>query len=365
MDDWKRINIDKTQKPQRSIDEEKERARRLAEERQRWMQDSRYKYDAPKKQGNFTPADKERPIVSERKTDKTSEKKEKSKKRTDEPVRNKKSKKKPKKTSKKEKVDYRSKDERRRDYAEVARKRRKKNIVKWLIFTVLIATGVLVALSLTVLFKIETVTVTGETRYSAEQVIEASGVEIGDNLWRTTSEKLTKSTAVALPYVKSVKVSKVIPSGIQIEVTETTAVYSTEKNKKYVLIDGTDKVLEDSATKKGDTVLIKGLELLNTKPGTTFTVKSADSLNIAKEIVADAEEIGLNLTEIDVSQANRLTAVYKGRIRLEFGSRSEMAEKLKMAREIIKKLETEGNKNEGTINLKSVSKSFFVEEPLN
>lgn len=46
-----------------------------------------------------------------------------------------------------------------------------------------VATAIMAALSLTVFFKIETVEVTGLTKYAAEEVIQASGVQVGQNLF--------------------------------------------------------------------------------------------------------------------------------------------------------------------------------------
>lgn len=355
MKDWERKNQNEYKRPQ-SISDEKQRARELAEKRQKWLAGENYVYDAPRKAGNFTSADKERPIVSENNRSQP--------KTTQKPAQKATQKKKTKK-NKKAKVDNRSKDERRMAYAKDARKRRKRNVIKALIFTVIIAVGLLVALSLTVLFKIETVTVSGDTRYKSELVIENSGVKIGDNLWRTTSKKVTQKMSQSLPYVLSVEVVRKIPSEVELVITETVAVYSIKKGGKYILIDENDKVLEDSASKKGDTVELVGIEVLNTKPGTTLTVKSPESFETAKEIISEATSSQMKLTNVDVTDTNLLTAVYGGKIRFEFGSRSDMASKLKMAKEIVTKLESENNQQEGVINLKSVTKAFFKEEMIN
>lgn len=348
MKDWERNNGNQRNGYQ-SINDEKRRAEQLAEERRKWIMGEKYIYDAPKKQGNFTSADMERPIAPPKKTAAPSSQK-----------RGQTSAKKQSAKSKK-KTDIRSNDERRKAYAEKARKKRKRNVIKALFFTVVIAAAILTALSLTVLFKIETITVSGDTRYSQEQIIEASGVNLGDNLWRTTSGNVTQTLSASLPYVGSVHVVRNIPSGVELEITEALPVYSIEKSKKYILLDGNDKVLEEKSEKKGDTILLKGIDLLNTKPGTTLTVKSPESLTAAKDIIARASENGLKLTEINVTDINLLSAVYNGKIKLDFGSESDMESKLKMAKEIIAKLEEENNKSEGTINLKSVTKAFFKE----
>ncbi len=265
----------------------------------------------------------------------------------------------------KNKNSGKSKDELRREFAMQTKRRRKRKVFEALFFTLLIAIGIFVALSLTVLFKIETVSVTGDTRYSQEQIIEAAQVEIGDNLWLTTSGKLTAKAAVALPYVKEVKVLRSIPSDIVLEVSETTPKYSIKTDGKYALIDESGKVLEVGAKKKGNTTLLAGIEFEELVPGMPLKLTSEENYNLAMEIISFADKNEINLTKIDVGNVNLITAIYNSKIRLEFGAGTDLEAKVKMAGEIINKLNEEKNTQEGVINLKSVTKAFFREESLN
>lgn len=265
----------------------------------------------------------------------------------------------------KNKNSGKSKDELRREFAVHAKKRRRRKVAEALIFTLFIAVGIFVALSLTVLFKIETVSVKGETRYSQEQVIEAAQVSLGDNLWLTTSGKLTEKASVALPYVKQIKVSRNIPSGIILEVIETVPEYSVKNKDKYVYIDSSGKVLEIQAEKKGKTVLLSGIEFEEFVPGMPAKAASAENYGIAMEIISGSKGDNIRLTDIDVADINQITAIHNSKIRLEFGSSADLKAKVKMANEIIGKLNEEKNTREGVINLKSVTKAFFREEDLN
>lgn len=265
---------------------------------------------------------------------------------------------------KKNRNSGKSKDELRREYAANAKKRRRRKVIKALLFTLLMAVAAFVVLSLTVLFKIETVSVEGDTRYSSKEIIEMSQVEIGDNLWLTTSNKVTEKVSVALPYVKGVKVKRTIPSGVILEVTETTPKYSVKNKKKYVLIDENGKVLETKG-KKGKTVLLTGIEFEKFEPGVKAKAITEENYALAMEIVSYGESSGLSFTKIDVENINLMTAIYKGKIRLEFGSGADLATKMKMAEKIINTLEEEKNNQEGVINLKSVTKAFFREQELN
>lgn len=372
MEDWERINIDKKvasrgqssggQRTQRS-QSQRPQQRSAPPQRQRQSQPQTRRTSetrsthSPVSEKSAASDDLTRPIVPRRNTAQSAAKSTQSAQTNN-------STKKSRNTSKKQKVDNRSKDEKRKEYAEGARKHRKIKVAITLFFAVLMVAAIIAVLSLTVLFKIETITVDGDTRYTAEQIIENSGVKVGDNLWRTTSEKVTTVLAEALPYVKSVTVERSIPSSVVLKIEEATPLYSIEKNKKYILVDENDKVLDSSAEKSGKSVKIKGLKLLNTKAGTTLTVQSSKEFTVAKEIVTLALDSEMTLSEIDVSDINLITAIYSSRLKLEFGSRNDIEKKIKMASEVIKKLESEGNRQQGTINVKSSEKAFFIEEAI-
>lgn len=372
MEDWERINIDKKvasrgqssggQRAQRS-QSQRPQQRSAPPQRQRQSQPQTRRTSetrstrSPASEKSTASDDLTRPIVPRRNTAQSAAKSTQSAQTNG-------STKKSRNTSKKQKVDNRSKDEKRKEYAEGARKHRKIKVAITLFFAVLMVAAIIAVLSLTVLFKIETITVDGDTRYTAEQIIENSGVKVGDNLWRTTSEKVTTVLAEALPYVKSVTVERSIPSSVVLKIEEATPLYSIEKNKKYILVDENDKVLDSSAEKSGKSVKIKGLKLLNTKAGTTLTVQSSKEFTVAKEIVTLALDSEMTLSEIDVSDINLIMAIYSSRLKLEFGSRNDIEKKIKMASEVIKKLESEENRQQGTINVKSSEKAFFIEEAI-
>ena len=63
------------------------------------------------------------------------------------------------------------------------RRRRRRRMFFFYIFLFLAVIGTAVTLSLTVLFRVERIEVQGESRYSAEQIVQASGLETGGNLF--------------------------------------------------------------------------------------------------------------------------------------------------------------------------------------
>lgn len=98
------------------------------------------------------------------------------------------------------------------------------------LFKLLCAFAVVVALTMgaTVFFQVETVVVSGNSRYTQEEVIQATGVQIGDNLFRMNKYQIAKQVLQSLPYVEEVMIRRSLPSTILITVSEWDSVARVE-----------------------------------------------------------------------------------------------------------------------------------------
>ena len=91
--------------------------------------------------------------------------------------------------------------------------------VLYKLLSVVVISGAIVA-ALTLFFKVETITVSGTTEYSSEEIITASGIQQGDNLFLLNKYEIYESILEKLPYVSSVSISRKLPDTLLIEVTD-------------------------------------------------------------------------------------------------------------------------------------------------
>ena len=98
------------------------------------------------------------------------------------------------------------------------------------LFKLLCAGAVAVALTrgATVFFQVETVAVTGNSRYSQEEIIKATGIQTGDNLFRMNKYQIAHQVLQGLPYVEELTIRRALPSTIVITVKEWNAVARVE-----------------------------------------------------------------------------------------------------------------------------------------
>lgn len=98
------------------------------------------------------------------------------------------------------------------------------------LFKLLCVLTVVVAVTMgaTVFFQVETVAVSGNSRYTQEEVAAASGIQTGDNLFHMNKNQVARQIRETLPYIGEVSIQRSLPSTIVISVTEWDAVARVE-----------------------------------------------------------------------------------------------------------------------------------------
>lgn len=171
-----------------------------------------------------------------------------------------------------------------------------------------------------VFFRVETVTVTGSTAYSDEEIIAAAEVEQGDNLflvWRVpTAQKILKS----LPYVKEVSLRRALPDGLVIHVTECVpAGVLQDENGAWWVMDSSGKLLEQGGSELTQKYArIDGLTPLMPSAGEKLAVSVEESvkLDALKQLLPALESYDLlgQIQKIDLTGAAEIHMTYDGRI---------------------------------------------------
>ena len=97
-----------------------------------------------------------------------------------------------------------------------------------LLFKLLAGAALVAALTFgaTVFFQVEHILIAGNSRYTAQEVEEASGIQLGDNLFRLNKGQISEDIRRKLPYVEELTIVRHLPSTIAIEIREWDAVAS-------------------------------------------------------------------------------------------------------------------------------------------
>ena len=170
-----------------------------------------------------------------------------------------------------------------------------------------------VVLACVVFFRVNSVEVSGNVRYTAEEIVEASGIFTGDNLIALSRSRVSAAICTRLPYVENVNVKKVLPDGVVLRVSERVAAASVESSEGRWLISAQGKLLEedDGGTR---TVTVSGLTAVAPYPGSMLQVseEEASTLNYVTQLLTQLESHGWleQCTALDCSAAASMTLNY-------------------------------------------------------
>lgn len=187
--------------------------------------------------------------------------------------------------------------------------------------SVLLAAVAVVA-ALTMFFKVETIEVIGAGRYTANEIITASGVETGDNLILLDRYRIAQRIYTALPYITDVRPKQSFPSTLQIEVVETKTAAAIQGVGGWWLVNTGGKLLEVvDASAAADYLQIIGRQAVEPAVSAPLALPESSPITASRllELLSALDEQGvLNRADrIDCSDPGILILEYDGRFRVE------------------------------------------------
>ena len=109
-----------------------------------------------------------------------------------------------------------------------------------------ILTPVAIIVAITVFFRVSAVKVTGESGYPDYSIIEASNIDIGQNMFMFNKFKVIDGIFEKMPYLDEVSIRRRLPDIVEIIVSRCTPVATIEGEDGWYLLDGKGKLLENT-----------------------------------------------------------------------------------------------------------------------
>ena len=218
-----------------------------------------------------------------------------------------------------------------------------------------------VLLLMLLLFRVRSFDVSGSTRYSAEEVMEASGITLGDVLMGVNKTKVASRILVKLPYVEQVEVSKSLPGTVSIQLVECEALVTAEaETGTKWLLNAQGKILE-RVDEESAYPLIQGALLQLPFAGDQAAFDDLTLGSQAMEIAAQVAAAGLSdsVRTIHVGEKNYLN--YENRIQVELGDGTDIPYRLEYLKAALSRL-TETAR--GTLDLSFSTGSQAIFHPL-
>lgn len=249
---------------------------------------------------------------------------------------------------------------------EQTKKRKKKNKLRklmiWLLVIILVL-AVVVVLSLTVFFKIEHITVKGNERYTADEILAHCTVNEAENLFLADTDSAENMLEQNLPYIYNAEIKRKLPSTIELNITECEpSFYIQNKDKSFILLDNNLKVLEDKAKdKKG--IQIKNNNISRASLGQPIEFDDEHTKECLEKLSSTV--ITNDIKQITSIYSKSLTdnyVTYDGRIDFKLGNCDNLENKIYQALASCEQLDVTSPNAKGIMTVNGGKQIYFTEK---
>ncbi len=224
----------------------------------------------------------------------------------------------------------------------------------WFRMVTMAAIIVVVLCCITLFFQVGEIHVQGNQIYSEEQIAEASGISMGDNLVSIRKPNAASMIMSSLPFVERVHIERTLPDTVTITVTESEVTFAIRaENEAYYLINTQGKVLKEIKTADAaDYPTLEGLVIAEPTIGAAIYVAEEQQKNMdaALELMSQLEDYGIAgaVSRIDVTKLYSIMAYYGSQYEIMLGGNDNLAYKVEYLASVLDKL---GDDKSGVIDL--------------
>lgn len=223
--------------------------------------------------------------------------------------------------------------------------------------------------------KVVNIEVTGEDKYTEEEIISASGIKSGDHLIFLGRTKVAGKIISALPYIKSVRIGIKLPDKVMIQVEEVDVTYAIKsQDGNWWLMSAEGKIVEQAQTgKESRHTKILGLQLQDPTVGqqavawqdpdaagnVPLTVTADDRLKAVISITGFLEQnkvIG-KMASIEVNSLMDIQLWYGNQYQILLGSTDQLGVKIATMKAAISQVDYE----EGILDIRDPGEILFRE----
>lgn len=232
------------------------------------------------------------------------------------------------------------------------RRRRGRFTFFYKLLTMLVVCGVVVT-ALTLFFKLGEVRISGNTRYTQEEIRLSSGLEMGENLFLMNKYAVANRLLNALPYIEEVRINRLLPDTMLIDVSECDHTYAVVQGGTAWLMSDSGKIVDSCKPSEAEgSPRIEGCELLAPAVGAQMALSAQlqsrqESLLNLLSALEEAEAVE-KVTTISLESPSELVIDYVGRFDAVMPYEADYGYMLTYLERVVSALETNET---GTIDL--------------
>ncbi|MEG1578359.1 MAG: FtsQ-type POTRA domain-containing protein [Oscillospiraceae bacterium] len=191
-----------------------------------------------------------------------------------------------------------------------------------------------------VFFRVGEVKVLGNVRYTPEEIIAATEVKTGDNLFGVSKFAVATNLRSKLPYIEEVLPQRKLPDTLVITIRETVAAACMKEAGEWWVLDAGGKLLERRTTAPTEGYcVIRGVTPLAPAEGTKLAVATEQraTLTALEGLMEALDKEGLleKTDYIDLTESYRIVFGYDGRFTVTIPSSADFPYRARFFREAL------------------------------
>ncbi len=251
-------------------------------------------------------------------------------------------------------------------YKRAAQGRKRRKLREILVSAVLML-GVLVVLCVVtyqLLFVIRNLDASGSSRYTSEEILAASGVDMGDHLYSFSSRVVQETIRLHCPYIAAVDVHRTPPGSIAFDIEEEEPAYYAAFYGEIWEVSRSLRVLDpvsESDAKEQGMIKLKLPEIKEAISGKRIAfskIRSDDYMETVLDTLQNsdlAERIGM----IDLRSPYNISMACDGKYKLLFGDVNVIDTKLRLAIAVLED-ELFQSDNKASVDLTDLSATSVI-----
>ena len=178
--------------------------------------------------------------------------------------------------------------------------------------------------ALTMFFRVGEIEVSGNVRYTEDEVRAATGVVMDSNLYMLNKYEIQARILEELPYIETVRINRMLPDRLIVQVTECADTYAVTQGEVAWIFSSSGKIVgREEAAYARLLPQVRGCTLLAPSVGTKLVLEQTDEQTARLEsllaLLNAAEESGVmgKISSYDLSQEKVLSMDYAGRFEVQ------------------------------------------------
>jgi len=237
----------------------------------------------------------------------------------------------------------------------------------WYALLLFFISVIIVAIMVAAFFKVEEITVEGSLMYYKETLSADCGVSVGDSIYTVSRARSERFMKEQFPYINGISLTRILPSSVQITVTEDLPYYYTDISGEFFILSEELRVLQrmDDIADMRYNYNLKELtlpEVAYAVVGRQIRFKRQGSYQYAVDMLRTMRlsELYEKSDHINIRDKYTIFFVYDNSIKIILGDPDDIELRLATAVEIIEQMSELMTTANGLIDVQDVSVCFAI-----